>query len=126
MSRRRSAASSDGGQAAVEFALVLPLVVLLLLFLAQLGLVVRAQLLVTDAAREGARAAAAAADPRTAAQIAAEKATGLPPSRLMLATIASPTRVTVHARLVVPTDVPIVGLFLPHVVLQADTTMARQ
>ena len=116
----------DSGQAAVELALALPLVVLLLLLLAQLGLVVRAQLLVAHAAREGARAAAVASDPRTAAQLAAEKATGLPASRLLLGTIVGPTRVSVHARLRVPTDVPLVGSLLPDLVLESDTTMRRE
>jgi Flp pilus assembly protein TadG len=119
-------ATGDEGQAAVELALVLPFVVLLLLLLAQLGLIVRAQLLVTHAAREGARAAAVANDPRTAAQLAAEKATGLSSSRLLLGTVVGPTRVTVHARLRVPTDLPIVGPLLPDLVLESDTTMKRE
>ena len=48
----------DGGQASVELALVLPLVVLLLLAVVQLGLLVRDQILVVHAAREAAREAA--------------------------------------------------------------------
>ncbi|MEY2448174.1 MAG: TadE-like protein [Acidimicrobiaceae bacterium] len=46
MSRRR-----ERGQATVEAALVLPLVVLLLLAVVQVGLLVRAEVLVTHAAR---------------------------------------------------------------------------
>ena len=122
----RAVRSGDRGQAAVELALCLPFVLLLLLLLVQLGLVVRAQLLVTHAAREGARAAAVASDPRTAAQLAAEKATGLSASRLLLGTIVGPTRVTVHARLRVPTDLPIVGPLIPDLVLESDTTMHRE
>jgi hypothetical protein len=45
------------GQASVELALVLPLVALLLLGLLQAGIVLRDQLLVVQAAREGAREA---------------------------------------------------------------------
>jgi Flp pilus assembly protein TadG len=45
------------GQASVELALVLPVVALLLLGLLQAGVVVRDQLLVVQAAREGAREA---------------------------------------------------------------------
>ena len=45
------------GQAAAEVALVLPLVALVLLGVLQAGLVLRDQVLVTHAAREGARAA---------------------------------------------------------------------
>ena len=51
MSGRRE----DGGQAAVELALVLPMVCTLLLAVVQVALVVHAQLLVVHAAREGAR-----------------------------------------------------------------------
>ena len=47
-----------GGQASVELVLVLPLVALLLLALLQAGLLLRDQLLVVQAAREGAREAA--------------------------------------------------------------------
>ena len=56
----------DRGQAMVETALVLPLVVLFLLAVVQVGLVVRAQVLVTHAAREAARAAAVDPDPAAA------------------------------------------------------------
>jgi hypothetical protein len=48
----------DHGQSTVEFALILPLVVLVVLFIVQAGFVVRDQVLVSHAAREGARAAA--------------------------------------------------------------------
>lgn len=53
---------SDGGQSTVEFALVLPFVVLLMLGLLQAGLLLRDQLVVSGAAREGAREAAVSAD----------------------------------------------------------------
>ena len=53
------ACRGQGGQAAVEVALVLPLVALLLLLVAQAALVVRDQVLVVHAAREAALAAAA-------------------------------------------------------------------
>ena len=50
------------GSAAVEFALVLPLVLVMALALVQVGLLVRDRLLVEAAARAGARAAAVEAD----------------------------------------------------------------
>ena len=53
-----SASSDDRGQAVVELALAVPLVCVLALGVAQVGLVVRDQLLVHHAAREAARAAA--------------------------------------------------------------------
>ena len=52
----------QAGSAAVEFALVLPLVLVMALALVQVGLLVRDRLLVESAARAGARAAAIEAD----------------------------------------------------------------
>ncbi|HWI04001.1 MAG TPA: TadE/TadG family type IV pilus assembly protein [Acidimicrobiales bacterium] len=46
---------ADEGQASVELALVLPLVMMLLLAVVQLGLLVRDQILVVHAAREAVR-----------------------------------------------------------------------
>ena len=48
----------ERGQAIVEFALILPILVFLLVALVQFGLVVEAGTTVADAAREGARSAA--------------------------------------------------------------------
>lgn len=48
----------ERGQSSVEFALILPLVLLLVLALAQVGLIVQAQISVTHAAREAVRALA--------------------------------------------------------------------
>jgi Flp pilus assembly protein TadG len=49
---------SEDGQAFVEFAIVLPLLVLLVFGIAQFGIAFRNYLAITDAARVGARAAA--------------------------------------------------------------------
>ncbi len=54
---------SQRGTAAVEFALVLPLVLTITLALLQVGLLVRDRLVVESAARAGARAAAVHDDP---------------------------------------------------------------
>ena len=54
--------ATDGGQAAVELALVLPLLAVLVLGLVQTGLIVRDQVLVVHAAREAARAVAVRED----------------------------------------------------------------
>jgi Flp pilus assembly protein TadG len=65
---------SEGGSAVVEFALVLPLVLVVSLSLVQVGLLIRDRLLIEAAARAGARAAAVEADEdavRTAALAAA-------------------------------------------------------
>ena len=51
---------SDRGSAAVEFALLLPVVVMLVVAVFEVGVLVQTQLMLTNAAREGARAAAVA------------------------------------------------------------------
>ena len=70
-----SRGTGDEGQAAVELALVLPLVALLLLALVQVGLVVRDQILVIHAAREAAREAAVDAGPDVPGRAAAASST---------------------------------------------------
>ena len=50
----------ERGSAAVEFALVLPVIVMLVMVVVQVGMIVQTQLMLTNAAREGARAAAVA------------------------------------------------------------------
>ncbi|HEX9854521.1 MAG TPA: TadE/TadG family type IV pilus assembly protein [Acidimicrobiia bacterium] len=64
--------SSERGSAVVEFAIVLPLVLLLVLAMVEVAVVARAQLEVMNAAREGAREAATSPDPARA--VAAAKA----------------------------------------------------
>lgn len=54
------------GSAVIEFALVVPLVLVLLLAVVEVALVARGQLMVINAAREGAREAAATPDPAAA------------------------------------------------------------
>lgn len=57
---------NDRGSAAVEFALVLPVVLLLVLTMAEVVATARIQLELTHAAREGARVAATVPDPARA------------------------------------------------------------
>jgi Flp pilus assembly protein TadG len=115
----------EQGQAAVELALVLPLVAFLLLVLLQVGLIVRDQVLVVHAAREGAREAAV--DPAPGApQAAAAAASALDPARLDVDVAgrgAVGSRVRVTARYRSPTAVPLVGAFLHDLVLEASATM---
>jgi len=58
MRARRGSANSDRGAAAVEFALLLPLLVLLIFGMIDFGRAINAQITITQAAREGARALA--------------------------------------------------------------------
>lgn len=121
--RRRD--RSDEGQATVELALVLPFVVLLALVLVQVGLVMRAQVLVTHAAREGARAAAVDDDPG-AAREAVEASSPLEADRLDVDVSERGTRgsrVTVEVIFRSPTVVPLIGNVLADIPLRASATM---
>ena len=118
-------AGLGGGQAAVELALVVPLVALLLLLVVQVGLVVRAQVLVVHAAREGARAAAVEpGDGPVRDAVAA--GSGLAAERLTVTVTGRDgpgSRVTVAVRYRVPTDVPLVGALVGDVTVTATATM---
>ncbi|MDJ0770328.1 MAG: TadE/TadG family type IV pilus assembly protein [Ilumatobacter sp.] len=116
-------APRDRGQAAVEFAIVLPLVVVLVLAVVQVVVVVRDQLAVELAAREGVRAASVSAAPSTAAQRAAAAATSLTP--LQVETNVGNT-VTVTVRHRSRTDVPIIGRLIGDVDVVGTATMARE
>ena len=119
MTRRR-----DAGQAAVEFAIALPIVVLLLLGIVQLVVVARDQLAVELAARDGARAASVSASPGPSAIHAAEEATALRP--LTVDTHVDRERVTVSVAHVNQTDVPLIGAFIADVTVSARVTMTRE
>ena len=115
----------ERGQATVELALGLPVVLLGVLLVVQAGLVVADQVRVVHAAREGVRAAAVSPDPGAAAG-AVERNGGLAPDRVQVTTSprggrGSDVTVTVTYRAL--TDLPLVGPLLPDVVLTADATM---
>jgi len=118
------ARAGDAGQAAVEVALALPLVVMLVLGVVQLVAVAGDQLAVELAAREGARAAAVAADPAGAAAAAAQSSTGVAP--LDVSTAVSSGRVIVTVAHTSPTDVPLIGPLVGDVVVRATVTMQRE
>ena len=113
------------GQAAVELALALPLLAMLLLALVQLGLLVRDQVLVVHAAREAVRQAAVDAAPDAARQ-AASASSGLATSRLQVSVSGRGgpgSRVRVNVRYRAPTDVPLVGATLGDIDMHAAATM---
>jgi Flp pilus assembly protein TadG len=114
----------ESGQAAVELALALPVVVVLLLGMLQVALVGRDQLAVELAAREAARAAAVSAEPGTAARLAADRVTTLRPLTVDVNVGATTVTVTIghHSR----TDVALVGRLIADVDLQATATMVLE
>lgn len=115
----------ERGQAAVEVALVLPLVAVLALVLLQVTLVVRDQVLVIHAAREGARESAVNVDPG-APRRAALAGASLRPERLEVESSGRSgpgSRVKVVIRYFSPTDVPLVGRLVGDVALSGSASM---
>lgn len=112
---------SDRGQATVELALAMPLVVLLGLVLIQAVLVGRDQVAVIHAAREAVRAASVDPDPAAPREAAGAVLSG--------ATVESGDRPPPGRRVAVtvlyrsPTDLPLVGPLLPDPVLSARAVM---
>ncbi len=115
--------SSQAGQATVEFALALPIVLIVILGMTQVGVAIRNELAVELAAREGARAASVSASPQSAASAAAAAAVDLP---IAVRTDVTATTVTVTVTYVDPTDVPIIGQFIGPSTHQATATMALE
>ena len=121
---RPSACSRERGQATVEFALILPMVVLLLLAILQTALIVRDYVGVVHAAREAARAASVDRDPGAARDAArrvlrdANVVVGPRPS------VGGAIRVEVTY--VSHTDLPMVGLLFPDPELHATAVMRAE
>jgi hypothetical protein len=111
----------DRGQATVEFAFLLPLVVLAALAVIQVGLVVRDQMGVVHAAREAARAASVDREP--GAPVAAAHRT-LPDAHVSVG--ARPRvggEITVEVTYHSVTNLPLVGALFPDPDLHASATM---
>ena len=111
----------DRGQAAVETALVLPLLLAVVLALVQVGLLVRDHVLVVHATREAARAAAV--DPTVETATAAAE---LDPARLHVDIGGSRSaggrlRIAVSYR--PKLEVPIVGRLFPAVSIREELTV---
>jgi hypothetical protein len=109
----------------VEFALTIPLLVLMLLAIIQFALVVRDQILVVHAAREAARVGAVDPNP-DAPKRAAVRSSDLNGDRIEVSAgerggPGSTLTVTIHYSS--PTDVPLIGAFLPDVGLRAVTSI---
>lgn len=123
-SRGQSRLRRDAGQAAVELALALPVVVVMLLGVVQVVVVIGDRLAVELAAREAARAAAVAGDPAGAAAAAANRATGLSP--LDVATSVRVDRVTVTVSHRSRTEVPVIGRLIGDVTIESTVSMRRE
>jgi len=67
--KRPRRTGADQGSAAVEFALVLPVLLLILFGIIDFGRMMNARIVISQAAHEGARAVAIGADPATVSQV---------------------------------------------------------
>lgn len=118
----RRAGPRDRGQATVELALGLPVLLIALLLIVQAGLVVADHVAAVHAAREAARAVAV--DGRPGAATAAMADTGASECR---ASVARPAEVgaTLRVEVTCPsrTDVALVGPLLPDATVQASASM---
>lgn len=115
--------SGDSGQATVELALVLPFLVALMFAIAQVGLVVRAQIMSIHAAREGARVVAV--DPAADVREAVLRAARLDGARTVVTVSAAipGEPVTVTVQYDVATELPLIGPLLGDVLIEAEATM---
>lgn len=115
-------ARHDEGQATVEFALLMPFLVLLLMCIVQTALVARDAVLVSHAARVGARVAAVE-NSAQAVRNAVITATPLDPTRLSLTREPDGNLIRVTVRYSSPTAVPLVGPLIADVTLTESAAM---
>jgi hypothetical protein len=111
----------EPGQATVEFALVLPLLIMAMLAVIQVGLLVRDHLAVTHAAREAVREASVDPDPDRAVAAARRTLPGADVEVSSRPAVGEPISVEVSYRSV--TDVPLVGVLFPDPVLRSRAVM---
>lgn len=122
-------ARGERGSAVVEFALVLPILLMVTLAVVQVGLVARDQLMVVQASRAGAREAAVSAEVETVRTAAVHAAAGLDPNALEVevsrtGTLGEPVTVTVQYAESI--RVPLVAWLFPSAISLRSSAVARQ
>lgn len=119
-------ADRERGQSTVELVLVLPVVVMAMLAVVQIGVIGNQYLMVWHAARESARAAAVAPDLATARSAALSAGTALDPARLTVGLRGGTTTgdlTTSSLTYRAATEVPVVGRLVGDITLRAEVTM---
>lgn len=122
-------ARRERGSAVVEFALVLPILLMVTLAVVQVGLVARDQLMVVQASRAGAREAAVSDDEETVRSAAVHAAVGLDPDALDVEVSRTGTQgepVTVTVRYAESIRVPLVAWLFPSAISLRSSAVARQ
>jgi Flp pilus assembly protein TadG len=125
ISRRRARVGDERGAVAVEFALIFPVLVLLLVGIIEFGTMFNAQLLVQGAAREGAREMAVSGSVADAQAAALGVAPGLAPALTSADVTVSATTCTDGADITVTVhyDKPfLTGMFGTTMPLEATAT----
>jgi hypothetical protein len=122
--RARADTRADRGQATVELALVLPVLVLFLLALVQTALVARDRLLVQDAARAAVREASVDAGAGRVVDAARRTLPGVEVEVHRSSGVGDPVVVVVRYR--DHTNLPLVGPLYPDVSLHATATMRAE
>ena len=128
MSRRRHTLRDERGQTMVEFALVVPILCIVLFGIFQFGALYNDYVTLTDATRVGARKAAVSrrdADPAAAAETAARNsASGLTPAKLVVTVTSTGWEhgdsVTVNASY--PYSINLLGVVVKTGTLKSKTT----
>lgn len=124
---RTSLIDDPRGQATAEFAMVLPFLLLIFLLLAQAVTVMRAQIAVTAAAREGARKGVETGNVALIEGAAARAAAGLDQDKLRVAVESGPRRrgewIRVEVEYQVPVVIPAVERFFPEVTVRGRAEM---
>ena len=114
----------DEGQATVEFALTIPVLLLVLLGAVQVFVLLVDRLHLVHVTRDATRAASVSGDPVVAVRRVVERTW---PDRVVSQRVSDDgTLVSVTVELVNPTDVPIIGRFLPDVRLTESLTMLAE
>ena len=116
---------AERGQATVELALLMPLLMVAALFLAQLSLAARDQIMVTHSAREAARAVAVGND-AAVARSAALAAARLDPQRLRVHVESRGENVAVRLDYRSPVRFALLGIVLDDVVLSGEAVMRSE
>ena len=120
----------ERGSAAVEFALLLPILLLLLLALVQVGVIARDSLVLTQASRAGAREASVQGSSGAVGDAVRTAAVGLDPARIDVDATWSGARgapVTVEVTYHAPVASLLAGWLLPESVsLRASATMRQE
>jgi Flp pilus assembly protein TadG len=114
----------NSGQATVELALVMPLIIVLLLIILNVGLVVRDQLAVWHAASAGARAASISPESPDVVQQAVEAEVQLRPLRLHI--VRDEQLITVEVQYPRTINLWMIKHIVPPLTLSASITMHVQ